>query len=197
MIRFLRGRFYPSTDGTVVIETAGGIGFLVTIPANSPLYKNLEGEEVRIYTLMIVRQDDMSLYGFDTKNELELFRLLITVNGVGAKAGMSIMGLLPEMELRRAIGTGDVKTISQASGVGKKTAERIVLELKDKVGEFVSVSEFDEGVVQVQINDNRVEAITALTALGYSRSEAETAVSKVNGDKLSVEEYIKGALKQI
>ena len=90
MIRFLRGSFHPNPDGTAVIETASGIGFLVSLPANSGLYKNPEGAEVKVYTLMIVREDDMSLYGFESRDELELFRLLITVNGVGAKAGMSI-----------------------------------------------------------------------------------------------------------
>ena len=120
MIRFLRGSFHPNPDGTAVIETASGIGFLVSLPANSGLYKNPEGAEVKVYTLMIVREDDMSLYGFESRDELELFRLLITVNGVGAKAGMSIMGILPQMELRRAIAAGDTKAVSAASGVRKR-----------------------------------------------------------------------------
>lgn len=199
MIRTLRGIFHPENDGTAVIETSGGIGFLLTIPANSPIYKNLDGEEVRVYTLMTVRQDDISLYGFDTKEELELFRLLITVNGVGAKAAMSIMGLLPEIELRRVIATGDTKTISQASGIGKKTAERIILELKDKVGDFFEEKGInDEDFIQNPIlTDDKAEAIGALTSLGYTRSEAEVAVGKVKGENLSVEDYIKNALKQM
>ena len=132
MIRTLRGAFHPQADGTAVIETVAGIGFLVNLPANSTLYKKYEGEEVTAYTLMIVKEDDMSLYGFENRDELALFKLLISVNGVGPKAGMAIMSILPEQELRRAIGTGDAKTIAQANGVGKKTAERVILELKDK-----------------------------------------------------------------
>ena len=198
MIRFLKGKFHPLPDGTAVIETASGIGFLVYLPANSPLYKNLEGDEVRVYTAMIVREDDMSLYGFENKDELELFKLLITVNGVGAKAGMSIMGILPERELRRAIATGDTKAISAASGVGKKTAERVILELKDKVGEFADedglIVSADTGFIPTS---ERAEAINALVALGYSKSEAETAIGRVKAEDLTTEEYIKRALKEL
>ena len=127
MIRFIKGIFHPQIDGTAIIETQSGIGFLVSIAANSPLYRNFEGAEVKVYTLMIVREDDMSLYGFDSMEELELFQLLITVKGIGPKAGLAIMGVLPLPELKRAIATGDVKAISAASGVGKKSAERVIL----------------------------------------------------------------------
>lgn len=196
MIRFLIGKFHPMLDGTAVIETAGGIGFQVNLPANSMLYKNIEGEEVRVYTLMIVREDDMSLYGFENKEELDLFKLLISVNGVGPKAGISIMGILPSMELRRAIASGDAKSISAANGVGKKTAERIILELKDKVGDFGDL-EISESAPQTFLSaGERSEAINALVALGYSKGEAESAVGRVLEDGLSAESYIKLALKE-
>ena len=197
MIRFLKGKFHPMADGTAVVETASGIGFLVNLPANSTLYKNLEGEEVRVYTAMIVREDDMSLYGFENKDELELFKLLITVNGVGAKAGMAIMSILPERELRRAIATGDTKSLSQASGVGKKTAERVILELKDKVGEFAPSDGEPSGPAQVAATGERSEAVRALIALGYSKSEAESAIGKVPEEGLTTEQYIKKALKEL
>ncbi len=196
MIRTLRGRFHPQTDGTCVIETDSGIGFLVNIPSNSPLYKNVEGEDVRVYTAMIVREDDMSLYGFDSMDELDLFKLLITVNGVGAKAGMSIMGVLPVMELKRAIALGDTKSISAASGIGKKIAERVVLELKDKVGEFAGEEMVSIGS-DVPFTNERNEAVNALVSLGYSKSEAEAAVRKVTEDDLAAEDYIKKALKEM
>jgi Holliday junction DNA helicase RuvA len=196
MIRTLRGAFHPQADGTAVIETVAGIGFLVNLPANSTLYKKYEGEEVTAYTLMIVKEDDMSLYGFENRDELALFKLLISVNGVGPKAGMAIMSILPEQELRRAIGTGDAKTIAQANGVGKKTAERVILELKDKVGEFADAEGYElPGSVPVPSND-RIEAINALMGLGYGKSEAETAVGKVKDEGLSVEDYIRRALKE-
>jgi Holliday junction DNA helicase RuvA len=196
MIRTLRGAFHPQADGSAVIETTSGIGFLVNLPANSTLYKKFEGEEVLAYTLMIVKEDDMNLFGFETRDELALFKLLISVNGVGPKAGMAIMSILPEQELRRAIGTGDAKTIAQANGVGKKTAERVILELKDKVGEFADAEGYElPGSVPVPSND-RIEAINALMGLGYGKSEAETAVGKVKDEGLSVEDYIRRALRE-
>jgi Holliday junction DNA helicase, RuvA subunit len=196
MIRFIKGKFHPGTDGTAVIETESGIGFLVNLPANSPLYKNFEGDDVKVYTAMIVREDDMSLYGFDDKDSLDLFKLLITVSGVGAKAGMAIMSVLPPTELKRAIGTGDVAAISAASGVGKKTAERVILELKDKVGEFDDTSA-SNGEVTGVFTTERSEAVSGLMTLGYTKSEAESAVGKVADDDLSCEEYIKRALKNL
>ena len=196
MIRFIKGKFYPQSDGTVVVETSSGIGFSMTIPSNCPLYKHYEGEDVKAYTHMAVREDDMSLYGFSSYDELELFRQLISVSGVGAKAGISIMSILPVNELKRTIASGDAKTIATANGVGKKTAERVIIDLKDKVGDF-PMSE-DAGVTPVQAFTNeRTEAVSALMALGYSKSEAESSVGKVSDDSLKAEEYIKLALKNM
>lgn len=195
MIRFLKGKFHPGLNGSVIIENNSGVGFEVHIPANSPLYKNIEGEDVKVFTSMRVKEDDISLYGFSNQEELELFELLITVNGIGAKAGMSIMSTLPAMELKRAIATGDIKAISAANGVGKKTAERLILELKDKVGSV----ELEDGIVESDVyyaaGDERSEAIAALMALGYTKNEANSAVGKVKDNDLSCEDYIKNALK--
>ena len=196
MIRFIKGIFHPGLSGSVIIETASGMGFEVNIPANSSLYKNLEGEEVKVYTSMIVREDDVSLYGFSDKENLELFELLITVNGIGAKAGMSIMSALPPSELKRAIAMGDAKAISAANGVGKKTAERVMLELKDKVGSFDD-DILAESDVFVPASDERSEAVAALIALGYTKNEAADAVGKVKKEDLTCEEYIKNALKNL
>ena len=196
MIRFIKGIFHPGLSGSVIIETASGMGFEVNIPANSSLYKNLEGEEVKVYTSMIVREDDVSLYGFSDKENLELFELLITVNGIGAKAGMSIMSALSPSELKRAIAMGDAKAISAANGVGKKTAERVILELKDKVGSFDD-DILAESDVFVPASDERSEAVAALIALGYTKNEAADAVGKVKKEDLTCEEYIKNALKNL
>ena len=196
MIRFIKGIFHPGLSGSVIIETASGMGFEVNIPANSSLYKNLEGEEVKVYTSMIVREDDVSLYGFSDKENLELFELLITVNAIGAKAGMSIMSALPPSELKRAIAMGDAKAISAANGVGKKTAERVILELKDKVGSFDD-DILAESDVFVPASDERSEAVAALIALGYTKNEAADAVGKVKKEDLTCEEYIKNALKNL
>ena len=196
MIRFIKGKFYPQSDGTVVIENSSGIGFLMTIAANCPLYKHYEGEEVKAYTLMTVREDDISLYGFSSKDELDLFKLLISVSGVGAKAGISIMSILPVNELKAAIANGDSKMISTANGVGKKTAERVIIDLKDKVGDFAT-GEVDTTAAAPAFTSERTEAVTALMSLGYSKTEAEQSVGKVKDEGLKAEDYIKLALKNM
>ena len=197
MIRFIKGIFHPGLSGTVLIENASGIGFEIAIPANSSLYKNIEGEQVKVFTSMIVKEDDISLYGFSDRESLDLFELLITVNGVGAKAGMAIMSVLPPAELKRAIGCGDAKAISAANGVGKKTAERIILELKDKVGTFAEDVPQAASETYGAAGDARSEAAAALMALGYSRNEATDAVGKVKEEELTCEDYIKHALKHL
>lgn len=197
MIRFIKGIFHPGLTGTVVIETASGIGFEVTIPANSPLYKNPEGEDVKVFTSMIVKEDDMSLYGFSDKESLDLFELLITVNGVGPKAGMSIMSIMPPSELKKAIAMGDAKTVAKANGVGKKTAERVILELRDKVGKVEDIDGITAAPDFIIASDARNEAAAALMALGYTKAEAAAAIGKVSGDSLTSEDYIKEALKNL
>jgi len=190
----------------IVVETPSGIGFEINVPAGSPLYKYGEGEEVKVFTAMIVKEDDVSLYGFHNRESLDFFRMLITVSGIGAKGAMAIMGSMSVDELRRAIMFEDVKEISKANGVGKKTAERLILELKDKVGKLdidgVSASDMtgitvSGGTGAEDSGDSRTEAIQALVALGYSKAEAFGAVAKVPEDNLTSEEYIKKALKSL
>ncbi|MBQ1229203.1 MAG: Holliday junction branch migration protein RuvA [Firmicutes bacterium] len=190
----------------IVVETPSGIGFEINVPAGSPLYKYGEGEEVKVFTAMIVKEDDVSLYGFHNRESLDFFRMLITVSGLGAKGAMAIMGSMSLDELRKAIMFEDVKAVSKANGVGKKTAERLILELKDKVGkldidglsaaQLSGVSDF-EGSSATDSGDSRTEAIHALVALGYSKAEAFGAVAKVPEDNLTSEEYIKKALKSL
>lgn len=198
MIRFIKGIFHPGLKGSVIIENSSGIGFEIFVPDNSIFYKKLEGEDVKVYTSMIVREDDVSLYGFHDKESLELFELLITISGVGAKAGMALMSCMPCMELKRAIALGDVKAISSANGVGKKTAERVILELKDKVGTFEGDFVTDESMqLAVSEDSERSQAVTALVTLGYTKSEALTAIGKIKEDDLTCEDYIKKALKDL
>lgn len=196
-------------ENSIIVENASGIGFEIFIPAGSPLYRYGEGEEIMVYTSMAVKEDDISLYGFHNREALELFELLITVNGIGAKAAMAILSALSPEELRRAILFEDAKEISRANGVGKKTAERVILELKEKVGKMSGGA--GDGVLPAELaggsgsaggaagtgGDNRVEAINALIALGYSKAEAFSAISSVPEEGLSCEEYIKKALKHL
>ena len=196
MIRFIKGKFYPQADGTVVIETNSGIGFSMMIPANCPLYKHYEGEEVKAYTYMAVREDDISLYGFSSTDELELYTKLISVSGVGAKVGIAIMSIMPVDQLKHAIASGDAKTIATANGVGKKTAERVIIDLKDKVGD-ADISGSGIAAVTATITSERSEAVSALMSLGYSKTEADQAVGAVKDENLTAEQYIKLALKNM
>ena len=197
MIRYIKGIYAMTFENGIVVENGSGMGFEINIPAGSPLYRYGEGEEVLVYTAMMVKEDDISLYGFHNRESLELFRLLITVNGIGAKAAMAIMGSMSTDELRQAILFEDVKAVSKANGVGKKTAERLILELKDRIGSFersdASQADADESAGE----DARTEAISALAALGYTKAEAFGAVSKVPEEGLSCEDYIKKALKNL
>ncbi len=207
MIKYIKGYYAMTFSGGIVVETPSGIGFEINIPAGSPLYKYGEGEEITVFTAMIVKEDDISLYGFHNRESLDLFRMLITVSGIGAKGAMSIMGSMSADELRRAIVFEDVKEISKANGVGKKTAERLILELKDKVGKMgasAGTSNAADGLAYSPAalgaevaDDARTEAIYALVSLGYSKAEAFAAVSRVPEEGLTGEEYIKKALKQI
>ncbi len=200
MIGFLRGVLFEKGSGYIIVDV-GGVGYEVSVPANSDAYLSSEGEEVMIYTTMIVREDDVSLYGFSRKGELDAFRKLITVNGVGARAGISILSAFTLEQLRQAIVFEDVKSLTKANGIGKKTAERIVLELKDKfdAGEPSSAADgtAERQAPTADVSSGREEAVAALVALGYSRGEATSALAGVKDTDLSTEEYIKRALKNL
>ena len=197
MVRFIRGEYLYYKNGAIVIETPGGIGFRVFVSDTSSLLSAREGDEIAVYTYMQVKEDGMSLYGFADEDGLALFEQLISVNGVGPKAGLAIMSLGSPNQIKGVIAAGDAASISQAQGVGKKTAERVILELKDKVSalpEDILAADATSASVHMASGE-RNEAVIALTTLGYSKKEAETAVSAVPDEDLSAEEYIKKALK--
>lgn len=196
MIRYIRGNIFHQADGTIIVENNSGIGFHMMVPMSSGFHRFADGDDVKVHTSMIVKEDDISLYGFYDREELELFELLITVSGIGAKAAMSIMSVLSPGELKKAIALGDSKAISKANGIGKKTAERVIIDLKDKVGSFDD-EELGFTKQEIAFDDTRAEAKNALMSLGYSQQEAEKTIGKIKGENLSIEEYIKLALKQI
>lgn len=186
-------------ESQIVVE-AGGLGYEITVPANSSVYLAHEGDEITVFTAMMVREDDVSLYGFGAKAELDTFRKLITVSGVGAKAAVAILSAMPLNEVHQAIILEDAKTLTRANGIGKKTAERIVLELKDKFGHLEDAALPSGNTIAAAAtdgSDNRTEAANALMALGYSKGEAVNALATVKDTDLSVEEYIKQALKRL
>lgn len=187
----------------IIVETDGGIGFEILLPAGSPLYRYGEGEIVKVFTYMAVKEDDVRLYGFHNRESLELFQQLITVSGIGAKGALAILSAMTPDEFRRAILFEDAKEICKANGIGKKTAERLILELKDKIGRLpgleaeLPLTGAAESVPAEGAENHRGEAVAALMALGYSKAEAFTAISQVTEDDLSSEAYIKKALRYL
>ena len=196
--------FYSLT-GTVIAQDAssvaiscGGVGFLCQTTANT-LRDVQQGKEITLYTHLNVREDALDLFGFSGQYELEWFRHLIGVTGVGPKAALAILSQLSPDKLALCISAGDVKAITRAPGVGPKLAQRVILELKDKAKTVLSGADSDvnvNSVAAVQDLPNTGEAIAALTMLGYSQSEASVAVSKLD-PALSVQDLIRGALKQL
>ncbi|MCI8609212.1 MAG: Holliday junction branch migration protein RuvA [Firmicutes bacterium] len=203
MIRYIKGYLAMTFGQGIIVESSSGIGFQIFLPVGSPLYGYGLGEEIKVFTSMSVKEDDISLYGFPDKESLELFELLTTVSGIGAKAGMALLSALPPADLRRAIVFEDVKEISKANGIGKKTAERVILELKDKIGKLDGVLNDNDFTISGMVGDilpaadERAEAVNALIALGYSKGESIDAVSKVTDEGLSCEAYIKKALRHL
>lgn len=193
MFHYIKGNVTMKFDGGVVVET-GGIGYEIYVPDNSSLYLADGRETVLVYTVMIVREDDVSIYGFHDREALDLFRKLLSVNGVGAKAAMAILSAMPVGEVKKAIVFDDAAALTKANGIGKKIAQRIALELKDKLGALGGLAEAAEKAVS---DSGKAEAINGLISLGYSRSEAIGALSGIEDDGLTAEEYIKRALKGI
>ncbi len=200
MIGYLIGILTMKTDTSVLIET-GGIGYEVMTPGNSHIFLEKEGSEVKVYTAMIVREDDISLYGFSDMTSLQLFKKLITVSGVGAKAALSILSAMSVDEIRKAIVFEDSTMLTRAQGIGKKTAQRIVLDLKDKLGSITHYDgaggELSSELVGIDGNNPRMEALAALIALGYSRGEAAAALAAVKDNDLTTEAYVKQSLKKL
>jgi len=196
MFHYIKGQLAMKFDGGVVIE-ASGIGYEIFVPDNSSAYLAKDGDILMLYTAMIVREDDVSVYGFSEKESLQLFRKLMTVSGVGAKAALSVLSCMPLTELKKAIVFEDAKSLTIANGIGKKTAERIILELKDKLGNMGNISEAIQSADQIMQTDEKSEAVNALIALGYTKGEALSAMVTIADVGLSAEEYVKKALKQL
>lgn len=193
MLHYIKGKLAELLPGMAVIEN-NGIGYEIFVPENSSVYLAKPGDEIRLYTSMVVREDDMSLYGFSEKDSLSMFRKLMTVSGVGAKAALAVLSAMPFSELTKAIVFEDVAKLTTANGIGKKTAQRIVLDLKDKIESFGDVSFASD--LDVTSGSAKEEAIAALVALGYSKSEAMMSIVGIKEANLTAEEYIKKALKQ-
>lgn len=200
MYAYIKGELAELNTDHIVIE-AGGIGYQVFISLQTFDYLPSVGENLKIYTYLYLREDAMILYGFLTKDDLELFKLLISVSGIGPKGGLAILSTLEADDLRFAILSGDAKAISKAPGVGGKTAQRVILELKDKLSledAFEAKTEHVQKNVAAAGGSVKNDAVMALTALGYSSTESLKAVSAVEiTEDMDVEEVLKAALKHL
>lgn len=200
MYSYIRGPLAEVEIDHIVIDVYG-VGYTIYIPTNCMDYLPGIGEECKIHTYLYVREDAMILYGFLTKDDLDLFKQLITVSGIGPKGALGILSALSADDLRFAILAGDSKAIAKAPGIGVKTAQRVILELKDKMSlEDAFEKKLDHEKVMVASSNNQVknDAVLALTALGYSSSESLKAVSKVEiTEDMDVEAVLKLALKHM
>lgn len=196
MIASVRGKYIYSDENSVVIECSG-VGLKCFVTKNTLYNLPEKNSEIFLFTHLAVREDSMDLYGFSSAEELDAFKLITSVNGVGAKLGIAILSEFAPSRLMLAIAGNDPKTLTAASGVGIKLAQRIVLELKDKVSSVeIGNKEEISAVRAAETGSASAEAIEALIALGYSKGEASLAVGRIEGD-YSSQQLIKLALKSL
>lgn len=198
MFYYIKGELVYTDPSTAVID-CGGVGYKMSVSKNTLARLTKRGEKVCLYTHFYIREDAVELLGFYTEAELEAFKLLITVSGIGPKAAMAILSVLTPEKFALAVTMGDTKAIAKATGVGSKTAARVILELKEKVAKSLPV-DTDTGEVMPASDElvfgNTEEAIGALVVLGYSRQEAQTALKGVD-PLLSLEDMITAALRKM
>ena len=202
MISYIRGELCDIEEQKAIVDV-NGVGYGIYMPQQALSLLPPMGQQVKIHTYLNIREDAMQLFGFLTKEDLNVFRLLIGVNGIGPKAGLNILSCLSPDELRFAVLSGDAKAISATPGIGKKTAEKLILELKDKLNiedmlEHAAHGGDSEDLASgtdTASNTMQAEAVQALTALGYGSAESLRAVKKSSPVCSSVEDILKEALK--
>lgn len=192
MFSYIKGIIENSGKDFIIVDN-NGIGYKIYVPSSTLSKINVKNDQVKIYTYYHVREDIAALYGFLTKEELDMFELLISVSGIGPKAGLAVLSVLSPSQISLSIISGDIKTLTTVPGIGSKTAHRLLLELKDKIN-TEDVIESGAGV-QPDGDDTAKEAVSALMALGYSAVEAGSAVRKVDMEGSDTEKVIKDALK--
>lgn len=202
MIAFVNGIVEDYSEEAVILDV-NGIGYEVKISGDTAAALPSIGERMKLYTYTYVREDAFCLYGFLTRDDLEIFKKLITVSGIGPKGGLAVLSVMSADDLRFAIMAGDAKMIATAPGIGKKTAERVILDLRDKISvedTMIHRQMTEQAAKDTFADDNRIrtEAVEALTALGYSAQEALQAVKKVTvTEEMDVEAVLKAALKNM
>lgn len=202
MISYIRGEL-AAIDAQKAIVDVGGVGYGVFMPQQALSLLPQPGNEVKLYTYLNVKEDALQLFGFLTKDDLEIFKLVIGVSGIGPKGGLNILSCMSPDDLRFAIMSGDAKAISAAPGIGKKTAEKLILELRDKVDieDVLNSAAHGEEVGQFRGEEAesgmQAEAVQALVALGYGNAESLRAVRKTSPECRTVEDILKEALKYL
>ncbi len=194
MITYIKGTLAEKNPAYIVIETAGGVAYFLHISLNT--FSQIKDEkELKLLTHFVVKEDSQSLYGFYEEEERTLFRMLISVNGIGPNTALLILSSLTISEVVNAISTENVRTIQAVKGVGTKTAQRIIIDLKNKIAKtsFTNQDNFS-----FNNNNNKIEALSALVSLGFAKNPAEKVLDKIikeGGTDLSIEDLIKRALK--
>ena len=196
MIDYIKGKLIHVFGDSVVVEN-NGIGYKIHTSTGSASDFSMPGEEVIVFTEMIVREDSISLVGFSSREELDMFHMLTSVSGIGTKVGIGILSSMPYGQLAGIIASQDVKALQSAQGVGKKTAERIVLELKDKVPQTLTLQAEEHEQPKIASQGVLKDALDALMSLGYTRSEAQGVVKQIDLDSMTLEEIIKASLKKL
>jgi len=198
VISYIKGELTEVFDDIIIVE-CNGIGYNIRVPASFLSRVPRVGTELKVFTYLYVREDAMNLYGFLTRDDLDVFKLLITVNGIGPKGALGILSAITPDELRFAVLADDVKLISSAPGIGTKTAQKLIIELKDKLKlEDAFETKLAHINEELDNSDGRNDAIQALVALGYGSAEAIKAVKQVEDlDKKDPESILKEALKKL
>lgn len=196
MFAYIKGILEEKSNGYVVVET-GGIGYKIFMSNVSIGLLGDVKEEVKVHTYYYVREDNISLYGFVTKEELTMFELLLSVSGIGAKSAITMLSNIEPSEFAISVITNDIKKLTKIPGVGPKSAQRIVLELKDKLKTEAELAKTSETNVRIDKNENEDEAIAALQILGYNKKDIEEVLEKFDSSSMNTEEVIRAALRYL
>lgn len=194
MYAYIKGVLDTKTNGYVIVE-AGGIGYKIFMSLKSIENLGEVGSTVKVYTHYYVREDNISLYGFTSNDELRMFELLLSVSGIGAKSAIAMLSEISPSSFALAVISNDVSKLVKIPGIGNKTAARIVLELKDKLKTEEALTTSAETLTAIKEDNKNSEVIAALQVLGYTRKEIDKALEKIDIDSTALEEAIKQALK--
>ncbi|MBR6504241.1 MAG: Holliday junction branch migration protein RuvA [Clostridia bacterium] len=194
MYSYIKGSLEIKSNGFIVIDN-NGIGYKIFMSENGIETLGEIGDNVKVYTYYHVREDNISLFGFTSNEELRMFELLISVSGVGAKSAINMLSSITPSDFALAIISNDISSLIKVPGIGAKSAQRIILELKDKLKTEEAISKADSKIkVAIKQNNNSEEAIAALQVLGYNKKEVEKVIEKIDTTALSVEDIIRRAL---